>query len=119
MDYSKRTVAEVLEHHIKSLAEGDLEETLLDYNEDSFIINMGGVVNGIGELRPFFKGNIESLLPPGTKQVFTATHINGPLAYITWEAESQFCRIPFGTDTFVIKNGHIVMQSFAGVIENK
>ena len=119
MDLSKRSTVEVLEHHIKYLAEGNLEEVLLDYNEDSFIINMGGVVNGMDAIRAFFKNSIENVLPPDTAQSFSVRHVNGALAYIIWEAESQFCRIPFGTDTFVVKDGHIVMQSFAGIIENK
>ena len=119
MDYSSRSTLEVLEHHIKYLAEGKLEEVLLDYNDDSFIINMGGVVNGKQAIRAFFKDSIEKALPPDTDQTFTVKHVHGELAYIIWNAKSRFCSIPFGTDTFVVKNGHIVMQSFAGIIEEK
>jgi len=117
MDYSSRSTLEVLDHHCKYLAEGNLEEVLADYNEDSFIINMGGVVNGKAALREFFKSNIEGLLPPDTEQTFTVKHVHGELGYIIWNAKSRFCTIPYGTDTFVVKKGHIVMQSFAGIIE--
>jgi len=38
-------------------------------------------------------------------------------AYIVWHGESEKYRLSFGTDTFVVRGGTIVLQSFAGQIE--
>jgi len=40
----------------------------------------------------------------------TKMEIDGDVAYLTWEANPWF---PFGTDTFVIKDGKINYQTFA------
>ncbi|MBP3218496.1 MAG: nuclear transport factor 2 family protein [Lachnospiraceae bacterium] len=115
--YTNRTVEEVLEHHIKYLGEGNLEETLKDYTDESYLINPNGVVCGLDELRAFFDDSIRNCLPPDTIQKFVCKRVHGDLAYIVWNAESRFYSVPFGTDSFVIRNGHIVMQTFAGIMK--
>jgi hypothetical protein len=42
--------------------------------------------------------------------------VDGEHAYIFWKAESDNYDVPLGTDTFVIRDGKIVFQSFAGQI---
>ena len=32
------------------------------------------------------------------------------MAYVTWKAESPYYSVPYGTDTFFIKDGKIVEQ---------
>ena len=49
----------------------------------------------------------------------TKQEVRGETAYIVWNAESKKYRFPLGTDTFVIKNGKIVSQTFAAKIEPK
>lgn len=117
--YFSRTTQQVLEHHIHHLGAGNLEEVLLDYAPDAKLINMGGLVQGLKELRAFFQNSIETALPPDTKQTILAKHVAGELAYIVWEADSRFYNVPFGTDTFVIRDGKIVLQTFAGVMNPK
>lgn len=112
-----RTVEEVLEHHIRTLAAGELEEVLKDYCEESCLLNMNGAVRGLDALRAFFKDSIENCLPPDARQEVTVKRISGEMAYIVWNADSRFYHIPMGTDTFIIRGGKIVMQSFAGIME--
>lgn len=114
---SARSTEEVLEHHIRTLAAGELEEVLLDYTEESCLINMNGTVKGLDALRSFFKDSIENCLPPDADQTVAVKRTDGKLAYIVWHAESRFYHVPFGTDTFVIENGHIVLQTFAGIMQ--
>lgn len=52
---SKRTTMEVLDHHITHLAAGNLEEVVMDYADDAFIVTMNGVVKGKDEIRAFLK----------------------------------------------------------------
>jgi len=114
-----RSVEEVLEHHLKHLNSGDLEGTMLDYAPDAFIINMGGVVRGKDEISKFFADSIKNVLPPETTYEMLHKYFEGDMAYMVWTAESPYVSVPYGTDTFIIKNGLIVEQSFAGSIINK
>ncbi len=118
-DKTKRTVEEVLDHHIRTLGAGLIEEVLYDYAEDAVIINPGGVVQGLKEIRAFFTDSVKNVLPPESVSIFSKKVTCGDLAYIVWSAESPFYSIPFGTDTFVIRDGQIVEQTFAGILNKK
>jgi len=115
----KRTVEEVLEHHIVNLAKGDVAQVVRDYAADAFIINPFGIVRGRDELTDFFRNSVDNVLPPDTVMEITCKRIAGEVAYIVWSAESRFYSIPLGTDTFIIKNGKIVAQTFAGLMNKK
>ncbi len=46
--------------------------------------------------------------------------VDGDTAYIVWKAETADNRVSnFGTDTFIVQNGKIVTQTFAGKIAPK
>jgi hypothetical protein len=113
-DLSKRSTLEVVEHHNKALNSGNLEETLLDYKEDSFIMTPGGLVSGLKAIREFFDANIKGHLPPETKMKYHTVTSNGKLGYTRWEATSPYVTYLMGSDTFIVENGKIVMQSFCG-----
>jgi ketosteroid isomerase-like protein len=114
-----RTVREVFEHHIRHLQAGDLEGTLEDYGDDSVIVNMGGAVRGLSEIRAFFRNSIDACLPPETTYRQLFLHFTEDIAYSVWSAESPFCSVPYGVDTFFIRGGRIVRQSFAGILNMK
>ena len=119
LDLTKRSTAEVLEHHLYYLQHGDLEETLADYDDDSVIVNMGGPVVGKDAIREFFRGSIATCLPPESTYETMHSHVYGEIAYVVWSAESPFYSIPYGTDTFIIRGGKIVQQTFAGILNAK
>tara|TARA_Y100000588_G_scaffold362417_1_gene424093 strand:- start:137 stop:325 length:189 start_codon:yes stop_codon:yes gene_type:complete len=54
-------------------------------------------------------------LPPGFMEAFTMVRqdVEGDVAYIVWAA-GDFA--PLGTDTFVIRGGKIVLQTFAAYV---
>lgn len=118
-ELSGRTPRQVLEHHNKYLQSGNLEETLRDYRDDSVIINMGGPVVGIEAIRAFFADSIKNCLPPETVYQTLQCYVHEEMAYITWTAESPFYSVPYGTDTFIIRDGKIVRQTFAGILNKK
>ena len=45
--------------------------------------------------------------------------IDGDTAYIVWKAETADNRYDLGTDTFVVKDGKIATQTFAGKVSPK
>lgn len=98
----------VFDHHSEALQAGDLEELMKDYAEDSVVVtNLGGVVRGLDAIRAMFAPVADGGAPAGLENA--VEHVDGEVAYVTWSAEG----IPFGTDTFVIKDGKILVQSVA------
>ena len=116
---NKRTTQEVLDHHLHYLQNGHLEETLEDYCEDSVLINMTGPKKGLDEIRAFFKDSIATCLPAESDYKTIHQYVDGEIAYTVWSAESPFYSIPYGTDTFIIRDGKIVQQTFAGILNKK
>lgn len=94
-----------IDHHVAALLAGDLDEIMADYAKDAvFISNLGGVLKGVDAIRPLFAAT-------GVLSGFeiSAEHIDGEVAHVTWAAEG----IPFGTDTFLVRDGKIVVQTAA------
>ena len=105
-----KSTQQVLDHHLQAFGEG-LDSILSDYDENSCIISQQGIYRGIAPITAFFTAFVSGL-PLGFMDSFKITkmEIDGDVAYLTWEANPWF---PFGTDTFVIKDGKINYQTFA------
>ena len=110
-----RTTEEVLNHHLQAFGEG-LESILSDYDENSCVISQQGTFKGMEEISGFFSAFIASL-PEGFLEAFALSNsvIDGEIAYITWQALPWF---PLGTDTFQVRDGKILYQTFAAYSEN-
>ncbi|MBT3996268.1 MAG: nuclear transport factor 2 family protein [Chloroflexi bacterium] len=106
-----RSTAEVIGHHIESMAAGDLNGLLSDYSDDAVVLTPNGNFSGPHEIKAFFEGFIASL-PEGfvAAMELEVNVTSGEYGYMTWNA-GQFT--PLGTDTYHVVDGKFVMQSFA------
>lgn len=110
-----RSAQQVLDHHLDAFISGDLEGVLEDYSEDSVLIEPNATHEGIDALRVFFGGLFDGLFAPGSYDfVMDRSTVEGDLAYIVWHAKSHGADVPLGTDTFIIRDGKIAAQTFAG-----
>lgn len=104
---------QVLNHHLKAFIENNLDEIMLDYSDESFILLPEGKITGLNAIRSFFETAF-LLFPAGnTKLELTQTIIENNLVYITWKADSPVISVPLGCDTFNIQNGIIIWQTAA------
>jgi uncharacterized protein (TIGR02246 family) len=114
------TTRQVLEHHLRALTAGDLDAILGDYTDDSTVIGPDGAVKGRPAIRAFFESGLDSLFKPGTYEFTMDTlQVADDIAYIVWHANCAAADIVFGTDTFLIRDGKIAVQTFAAKIEAK
>ena len=113
----KRT-EETLLKHLQAFVSGDVDATTADYDDTSVLIISDGPLRGRAEIRPFFESLIADF-PPGSAFELSEQIVEGEIAYIIWSGESEKLRIPFATDTFIIRGGKIVAQTFAGEMEEK
>lgn len=98
----------VTDHHIEALLASDLEGVMKDYTDDSVVIsNLGGVARGLDAIRASFSPVTDGGGIPGLE--ISVEHVDGDIAYVTWSAEG----IPFGTDTFVVRDNKIAVQTAA------
>jgi ketosteroid isomerase-like protein len=110
---------EVFQHHLSAFAEGDIDEILKDYTEDTIVIYDDRIARGLAEIRKFFSHWIEELLPPGCRFDLDRMLVVDDLVFITWTAESEHLLFELGTDTFLIRDGKVLRQTVAAKIRNK
>jgi ketosteroid isomerase-like protein len=111
-----RSTKDVLEHHLQSFNQGDLNGILSDYASDAVLFTANGPLRGTESMRPLFQGMIAEFGKPGASFRMQQQFIEGEHAYLLWTAETADNIYELGTDTFVVRNGRIVAQSFTGKI---
>ena len=105
---------EIFDHHMKSFFENDLDATMADYTDESILITPNGTYSGLTEIRNNFENAFKLFPKDSTSTQVAKTVIKNDLAYIIWSAKTPKIDLGFGTDTFIIVNGKIVRQTFAG-----
>src|SRR5688572_10757407 len=110
---------EVLEHHLKSFAVGDIEGILADYAPDAVMFTPDGPLRGRDSIRPFFHTLLAEFAKPGASFSMNVQSVEGDYAYCIWTAETADNLYELATDTLVVRDGKIVAQSFAGKITPK
>jgi ketosteroid isomerase-like protein len=107
-----------LRHHLKAFGAGDLEAIMVDYADDALLITADDTFRGHEQIRNFFAGIFGKVFPQGWSSIkVTRQVVEGDLAYITWSGTSAAIKVPFATDTFLHRDGKIIAQTFAAVIE--
>ncbi len=116
-EIGKRT-EETLLKHLQAFGNGDVDAIMTDYDEAAVLIMPDGPLRGRAEIRSGFESLLADL-PPGSTLEVSKQIVEGEIAYIVWSGESEKLKIPFATDTFVVRDGKIVAQTFTPQMEKK
>ena len=109
----------VLDHHLEAVRQNDLEAVMADYTDESIIITPEGTLKGLEEIRAFFIATLPAFPTEGTTLTMDKTVVEGEIAFIIWHADTPVLNAPFGTDTFIVQDGKITIQTFAAVLNPK
>ncbi len=104
---------QVLDHHLQAFGAGDLDGILEDFTDGSIIITPDGVRRSRDEMSAFFSTLFADFAKPGMSFSMDQQVVDGEIAYIRWSAETADNVYELGTDTFLIRDGKIVTQTFA------
>jgi ketosteroid isomerase-like protein len=113
------TTKDVLDHHLKCFGEGSLEGIMADYSSDAVLFMPTGLLKGPDAIKPWLQAIFSEFAKPGASFVMQKQCVEGDYAYILWNAETADNYYDAATDTFVVRNGQIVAQSFAAKITPK
>ena len=112
---TEEVTREIVDHHWKTFRDNDLEGTLADYTDESVLITPNRIYKGMKEIRENFVSAFDVFPKNATTMQLNKSVVQRDVGYILWEANGPKVKLSFGTDTFVIKNGKIVSQTYAGV----
>ena len=111
MSNSTARINALLNNHLQSFARKDVDGIMQDYSEESVFITASGTLHGLKAIRDFFDAFIQAL-PAGFLDAFKMNRqeVSSDVAYIAWEAAPW---IQLGTDSFLVKDSKIMVQTFA------
>ena len=110
------TTTEVVQHHLQCFGDGDLEGILSDYAPGAVLCTPDRTLKGHAEIKALFVAMLDEFSKPGSDFSLNQQHVEGDHAYIVWTAQTADNLYELGTDTFYVREGKIVVQSFAGKI---
>lgn len=110
---------QVLEHHWKAFQANDLEATMADYTEQSILVTPDKTYHGLAEIRANFVAAFGAFPKGSSTLKLNKSIVTKDIGYIIWEATAPAFNLTFGTDTFIIQDGKILRQTYAGVVGAK
>jgi ketosteroid isomerase-like protein len=113
------STTDVVNRHLKYFGQADLKGTLSDYAPDAVMFTPNGTLRGPDAIRPLFQALIAEFGKPGASFNMKVQSVAGDYAYIVWSAETPDNVYELATDTFVVRDGKIVAQSFTSKVATK
>jgi ketosteroid isomerase-like protein len=113
------TTEELLDRHLDCFGRGDLDGIVADYSSTAVMFTPRGPLKGPAAIRSLFQAIFAEFGKPGTTFFLQLRSIDGDYAYILWRAETADDAYEAVADTFVMRNGQIILHSFGGKIQAK
>jgi ketosteroid isomerase-like protein len=110
---SANPIESVLKHHLDVFLAKDVDGILEDYTEESVLLvnAVPEPIKGLSAIRAAFTQLLAGFTPEMIGQMSVRRQeVSGDVAYILWSAGKA---IPFASDTFVVHDGKIVVQTAA------
>jgi hypothetical protein len=105
-----RSPQDVLDDHLLKRQKAQIKDDIeCNYAEDAILLTTNGIYRGHAGVRRSAQILFEQVQNP-TFQYLTKV-IAGDVAFLEWVAEGGGNQIQDGTDTFIIKDGRIIVQT--------
>ena len=108
MSTTMRSPEEVFGHHAQALMAEQVDDIVADYSEDAVLIVQSQVYRGLDGVRQVFT-QLLSEVPQAQWEVDTVYAAD--VLYLEWKARSANSHIENGIDTFLFRDGKIVVQT--------
>lgn len=113
-----RSTEEIFESHLKLRLEGKVEEDIrTNYAEDVTLITWSRTYHGHDGVRQS-AAELASYIPNGN-YTYKKKVVEGNIAYLIWTGESKDKEVNDGTDTFLISEGKIQVQTIYYDVDHK
>lgn len=115
-DLSSRSTRAVIDDHLALAAAGEWHDDLDRNVADDIVVLTGfGVFEGRDQVRVLAE-LLEHQVPDGAFE-YTTVLVHGDVAFLEWTAHGPTARVRDGVDSFVVRNGKIVVQTIHYTVE--
>ena len=104
----------IIRRHLRSFQDNDLDILLCDYTNESVLVTQEATYVGVDNIKSFFIELVRNFPKGKSRFELDKFEVNDDLVFIVWHGKTPNLEVSFGTDTFVIKEGKIRQQTFAG-----
>ena len=104
-----RSAIEVFKHHAQAMVAGELDEIVADYADDALFITPNGVLHGKDGVRAGFTKLFGEL--PNPRFDVRTRILEGDVLFLEWSATADGVRADDGVETFLVRDGQIVLQT--------
>lgn len=118
-NFNESTTQAVLDHHWETFVNNDLEGVMEDYSEESILVTPDATYEGLEEIRQNFINAFSAFPTNESNLSLNKSIVVKDIGYILWEADVPEFNLTYATDSFIIRDGKILRQTFAGVAEPK
>lgn len=119
MEIAMSTTESVLDHHLETFGEQDIEGTMEDYTDESVVVTNMGTFRGLREIEGLFEDLFSEFSSGESSMTMDEQLVEDEFGYIVWNAETPENVYEFATDTFYIPDDTIEFQTFAGKLSPK
>jgi ketosteroid isomerase-like protein len=110
---------DLLQRHLSSFQNNNLDALIADYTNESVLVTPDSSYKGPEEIKSFFTDLFIHFPKKESNFELDKMVVSDDLVYIIWHGVTPSLDVPFATDTFIIKNGKIHQQTFAGQLKFK
>lgn len=118
-DIDEAVTQAVLDHHWETFVSNDLEGVMEDYTEESVLVTPDATYVGLEEIRQNFINAFKAFPAQHSKLTLNQSKVVKDIGYILWQADTPQMNLTYATDSFIIRNGKIIRQTYAGVSAGK
>ena len=112
-----RSPQEVFAHHAEALGAGDLDEIVADYSDDAVFITPDTVRRGQDGIREAFTALLADV--PNADWTLPTQIYEGDVLFLEWTATSAATKVEDGIDTFIFRDGQIVLQTVRYTVQHR
>ena len=114
-----KSTNEILDHHLRAIEQGDVNAVLSDYAPDAVLFKSDGIFKGADAIRRVFEKFVAEFQTPGATTKTKQRLVDGNYAYMLWTGETADNVYELAADTFVLRDGKIVTQSFTAKVNKR
>src|SRR5579864_1565227 len=120
MDTERTDTRSILDRQYEAFEAGNADDVIKDFAEDAVLIRADTVFEGRASIHAAYSEMFAGRFKPGAYEfTLDAEHVIGDIAYIAWRASCATDEVTLGADTFVVRDGKIVAQTYTAKIEPK
>ena len=90
---------------------------MADYTEESILVTPDKTFRGLEEIRANFVAAFKAFPKDSSTLTLNKNTVSKDIGYIVWSAATPTFQLVYATDTFIIQNGKILRQTYAGLMD--